>query len=262
MVWRDIRAGNAVKDALAAGGIVVGSFVRTNSTEAVEICAHAGCEFVLVDLEHSATSWQQVSALTIAAEAAGTSPIARVSNAGRDLITRVLDVGAHGVMVAQVGSAATAAAVVAAARYGPEGTRGTAGGRGSGWGMKMTAAEYQQAANGATFVSVQIESRLGVDNVEEIAAVEGLDCIFVGLSDLSSDLGFTGGWDHPALVSSLDRIHTACDAAGVAVGYPAASPDHARQLIERGARVIATADSTQLGLAMRSFTEEVSEFGA
>ena len=259
MAWRDIRSGNPLKETLAKGGTVVGSFVRTSSVEAVESCAHAGCQFVLIDLEHSSTSWQQFSALTIAAEAAGTCPIARVSNPARDLITRVLDVGAHGVMVAQVESAETAEAVVAATRYGPDGTRGTAGGRGSGWGLKMSAAEYQAAANAATFVSVQIESRLAAESVEAIAAVGGIDCVFVGLSDLSADLGVPGEWAD-ALVAVLDRIDSACAAQNLAVGYPATDPEMARMLVGRGSRFIATADLTQLSHAMSSFVSEVSAF--
>ena len=258
MTWRDVRAGNAVKDALAAGETVVGSFVRTSSTEAVEVCAHAGCTFLLIDLEHSATSWQQASALILAAEAAGASPIMRVSSPGRDLITRVLDIGAHGVMVAQVESASTAADVVAATRYGPAGTRGTAGGRGSGWGLRMSASEYQAAANQATFVSVQVETRTGAEQIESIAAVDGLDCIFVGLSDLSTDLGAPNEWDHPELGALLDQIHVACATRGVAVGYPATSPAMARTLMDRGGRLIATADTSQLALAMSSFISEVS----
>lgn len=260
MSWRDIRSGNPVKEILGNGGTVIGSFIRTSSVEAVESCAHAGCQFVLIDLEHSATSWQQLSALTIAAEAAGTSPITRVSNPSRDLITRVLDIGAHGVMVAQIESAEVAAEVVAATRYGPDGTRGTAGGRGSGWGFKMSAAEYQDAANASTFVSIQIESRVGAENVEKLAMVEGIDCLFVGLSDLSADLGVPGQWADPELVAVLDRIDAACAEQNLAVGYPATDPDMARMLVGRGSRFIATADLTQLGRAMNSFVSEVSAF--
>ncbi|MFV2039064.1 MAG: aldolase/citrate lyase family protein, partial [Acidimicrobiales bacterium] len=176
------------------------------------------------------------------------------------LITRVLDVGAHGVMVAQIESAATATAVVAATRYGPGGTRGTAGGRGSGWGLQMSAAEYQAAANAATFVSIQVETRVGVEQIEGMAKVSGLDCLFVGLSDLSADLGVPGEWAAPELVAVLDRIETACAGENLAVGYPATDPKMAKMLLDRGARLIATADMTQLARAMTSFVTEVSAF--
>ena len=260
MSWRDLRLGYPVNDRLADGGTAVGSFVQLGSPEVADICGHAGCAFLLIDLEHSATSWSQLGALIVSAEAAETTPIVRVSNATRDLITRVLDLGAHGVMVAQVDDAATASAVVAATRYGPNGTRGSAGGRGSGWGMRMTAAEYQDAANASTFVSVQVENRRSVDAVDEIAAVEGLDCVFVGLSDLTSDLGILGQWDHPDLDAALGRVHAACDARGVAVGYPALDVAMARKLFDRGGRLIATGDTGQLARAMSSFVTEVQSF--
>lgn len=257
MPWRDIRNGNPTKEALARGATVVGSFVRSPAVEVVEICGHAGCDFVLVDLEHSTTTWERTSAMVIAAEAAGTTPIVRISNPSRDLVTRALDIGAHGVMVAQIDSPESANAVVSATRYGPDGTRGTAGGRGSGWGMRMSPAEFQDAANLTTFVSVQIESRLGVDHVDAIAAVPGLDCVFVGTSDLTTDLGVPGEIEHPQVELALDEIHRGCDAAGVAVGYPAATPEQAEMFIRRGSRFIATSDTGILARSMSAFVEEV-----
>ena len=260
MSWRDIRAGNPTKDALTRGDTVIGSFIRSPSTEVVEICAHAGCDFVLIDLEHSTTGWERTAAMIIAAEAGGTTPIARISNPQRDLITRVLDIGAHGVMVAQIDSAESAAAVVAATHYGPDGTRGTAGGRGSGWGLRISMAEFQAAANSATLVSVQIESRLAVDRVHEIAAVDGLDCVFVGTSDLTTDLGAPGEVDHPQVGRALDQIHEACEASGVAVGYPVATSDQAASFLHRGARLIATSETGILARSMSEFIGEVRTF--
>ena len=260
MGWRDIRDGNPVKDALRRGGSAVGCFIRTPSVEIVEVCAHAGCDFVLIDLEHSATAWDSVGALIIAAEAAGTAPFVRISNPSRDLVSRVLDIGAHGVMVAQVDSAETAATVVAATRYGPDGTRGVAGGRGSGWGMRMPMAEFQAAANQATFVSVQVESRLATERIAAIAAVDGLDCVFVGTSDLTTDLGVPGSYDHPLVADALDQIQASCDEAGVAVGYPAGTIADAAGYQKRGARLIACSDTGILAQAMTTFTREVKAF--
>ncbi len=109
MSWDDIRTGNPVKDKLASGGTSIGSFIRVNSIEIVEICAHAGCEFVIIDTEHSPVGWERTQAMILAAEAAGTVPILRVSNWSRDLVTRGLDSGAHGIMVPQIETAETAA---------------------------------------------------------------------------------------------------------------------------------------------------------
>ena len=129
MSWDDLRDGNPLKRTLASGGTVVGSFVRMSSVEVTEICAHAGCDFVIIDMEHAPVTWERAAAMVIAAEAAGTVPILRVSNWSRDLITRALDAGAHGVMLPQIDTAAAARDAVGATRYGPGGTRGTAGNR-------------------------------------------------------------------------------------------------------------------------------------
>ncbi len=257
MSWDDLRTGNPLKRSLGAGETVVGSFVRMSAVESAEICAHAGCDFVIVDMEHAAVSWERAAAMVVAAEAAGTVPILRVSNWSRDLITRALDAGAHGVMVPQVETAAAARDAVAATRYGPGGTRGTAGNRRSGYGLRIPVAEYVKTANEATFVAVQVESVAAVENVEQIAAVEGLDCVFLGLTDLSVDLDVPGDWWHPSLVAHVDRVMEACATNDVAFGIPTPGLDLAREYVSRGARFIAAGDTGLFARAMQAFVEGV-----
>ena len=259
MGWNDLRNGNLLKETLAQGGTVVGSFVRMSSVEVTEACAHAGCDFVIIDMEHAPVTWERAAAMIIAAEAAGTVPLLRVSTWSRDLITRALDAGAHGVMIPQVETAQVARSVVAATRYGPGGTRGTAGNRRSGYGLRIPIDEYVEAANRNVFVSVQVESTAAVSNVEEIAAVEGLDCVFLGLSDLSVDLSVPGQWHHPRLVEQIERIMAACAASGVAFGLPTPSVELARDYVNRGARFIATGDVGIFARAMEQFTREVKQ---
>ena len=261
MSFVDIRDGNPLKRTLSAGGTAVGMFLRLPGMELAELCGHSGCDFVLIDMEHSTITWQQAGAMVLAAESAGTVPVLRVSNPARDLITRALDVGAHGIMVAQVDSAEVARAVVAATRYGNGGTRGTAGSRRSGFGLKIPLGEFTEAANRATFVSVQIESVQAVRNASEIAAVQGIDCILAGLSDLTVDLGVAGEWNHPSVVELAMEIKAACDAHGVAFGVPAPDTDFAAAYLERGARFIAGGDVGIFGRAMRAFVEGVRASG-
>jgi len=253
--WIDIRDGNPVKEVLAAGGTSIGSFIAANSVEMVEICAHAGSDFVIIDNEHAPAGWQRTQAMLIAAEAAGTVPFLRVSNWSRDLITRGLDSGAHGIMVPQVETAEVAAAAVAATRYGPDGTRGTAGNRRATYGLRMSLREYTEAANASTLVALQIESVTAVDNVDAIAAVAGIDVLFVGLADLSVDLGLTGDWDHPHLVDHVDRIIAACAAHGIAFGVPTPNAELAGHYIERGARFVAALDLPLFARSMHRFFE-------
>jgi len=257
MSWADLRNGNPVKDTLQRGGTVVGSFVRMSSVEVAEVCAHAGCDFVIIDMEHAPVTWERAAAMVTAAEAAGTVPLLRVSTWSRDLITRALDAGAHGLMIPQVETAAVTRSIVAATRYGRGGTRGTASNRRSGFGMRIPLDEYVAVANRSVFVSVQVESVAAVSNVEEIAAVEGLDCVFVGLSDLSVDLGVPGDWLHPRLVEHVERVIAACEVGGVAFGLPTPSIEFARDYVDRGARFIATGDVGILAGAMQEFVREV-----
>ncbi len=257
MAWNDIREGNPLKETLEIGGTVVGSFVRMSSVEVAEACAHAGCDFIIIDMEHSPVTWERAAAMVIATESAGTVPLLRVSTWSRDLITRALDAGAHGVMIPQVETAAVARSVVAATRYGPDGTRGTASSRRSGFGLRIPLGEYVAAANRSVFVSVQVESVAAVSNVEEIAGIEGLDSIFLGLSDLSVDLAVPGEWHHPRLVEQVERVMAACAANDVAFGLPTPSAEFAKDYVGRGARFIATGDVGIFAEAMVKFVREV-----
>lgn len=260
MAFPDIRAGNPLKQRLATGGVAIGSFIRIPAPEVAELCGHAGCDFVLIDMEHSTVTWERAASMVAGAEYAGCVPILRISNGARDTVTRALDIGAHGVMVAQVESGAQAHAIAAATRYGSDGTRGTAGNRRTGYGAALALGEFVEAANAATFLALQIETMRAVEAVEEIVATPGLDCLFVGLSDLSVDLDRPGAWDHPSVLEAAARVQAACHARGVAMGVPVPDPSFAQMFLDRGARLIACGDVGVLGRAMREFVEGVRRF--
>ena len=124
--------------------------------------------------------------------------------------------------------------------------------------MKMGLPEYIEAANRAALVIVQIESVEGVGMAEEIAAVDGVDCIFVGLSDLSVRLGVPGDMEAPELLRSVEEIRQACDRHNKALGVPVVSVEAALAFRQRGARFLATGDVGVLAKGMRHFVEEVS----
>ncbi len=257
MGWYDVREGNPVKKALASGEQVVGTFIRVPAPELAQVSAHAGCDFVIVDTEHTPVGWERIASVIVAAENAGTVALLRVSNPGRDLISRGLDAGAHGIMVPQVEDPVTAASVVAATRYGPDGARGTAGNVRSGFGLKMGYADYVPASNEAMLAMVQIESRAAVEAIDEIAAVAGIDCLFFGLADLSVDLGFPGDFSHPEVQSHVDRVLAAAEQAGVPTGVPVSDAEMAKTYVDRGVQMIATSDVGVFAAGISSFVDEV-----
>lgn len=257
MAWYDVREGNPLKRALSEDRTVVGSFIRVPAPEIAEMCAHAGCEFVIIDAEHTPVGWETIATIIRAAENTGTTAILRVSNPTRDLISRGLDAGAHGIMIPQIEDEGTALSAVAATRYGPGGTRGTAGNTRTGFGLKMGYAEYVEAANEAMFVMIQIESSQGVAAAENIVSVEGIDCVFIGLTDLSVNLGRPGEYGHREVEKGVDRVLEVSANAGVPVGVPVSDAEMAHRYMDRGTRLIATGDVGVFGKAMSGFVEGV-----
>lgn len=262
MGWYDVRDGNPLKQRLGAGRPLVGVFTRMPSLEVVEICAHAGCDFVIVDREHAPIGWERTAAMVAAAGNAGTAPLVRVPNGSREQISKALDTGAHGVMVPQVETAGAAHSAVAATRYGPEGTRGAAGSPRNGYGIVMGYAEYMPAANLSTFIMIQIESVAAVDHVEEIASVEGIDCLFIGLTDLSVDLGHPGEYEHPEVETFVDRVMTAASSHDLPVGVPVTGAEMANRYLERGVDLVATGDTGLLAWSARQFAEGIDRSSA
>ena len=260
MAWTDIRDGNPLKRALAAGEVAVGSFVRIPSAESVEVCAAAGCDFVVIDTEHAALP-DDGAALVRAADAAGTVSIVRTVGTSREIITRALDTGAGGVQIPQLRSVAQAEAAIAATRY-LGGTRGTASNRRSGFGLRIPVAEYVRAADAHTVVVLQVEDRSGLDAADEIGLMPGYDVLFAGVSDLAVALGVPGDWDNPVFTKALERIRDAALAGGKVFGVPVGSVPLAARYMEMGARFIATGDLGMLGAATRGFVDGVRECSA
>lgn len=257
MEWHDVRSGNEVKRRLQSGGNVAGAFVRIPAVEIVEMLAHAGSDFVILDTEHTPVGWETLAAMVLAADATGTVPIVRVPSGPRDLVSRALDTGAHGIMVPQIEDAETASVAVTATRYGPGGSRGTAGTRRMGYGMKMGYPEYVAAANDSVLTLLQIETQAGVDSIESIVAIGGVDCIFIGLTDLSVSLGRPGEYRHPDVETAVDRVLSVCNGAGIPVGVPVSNAAMAAEYATRGVRLVAGSDMGMFGPAARSFFEGV-----
>ena len=205
---------NRLKASLAAGREVFGLINSLPLPLMTEMIGYAGFDFVILDLEHVGVNPQTLENMIRAAECAGTTALVRVPFAAPDVILRVLDGGAQGIVVPHVRSREEAELAVASTRYHPLGTRGIAGGRTTGFGT-LTLPDYFERANRELMVVVMIEDQAGVDAIEDIVAVPGIDMVLEGAMDLSQSLGVPTEVQHPSVQAAIARIAQACQARGV-----------------------------------------------
>lgn len=233
-----MRRQNRVKATLRAGGTVVGSFLKLPALEAAEAMALASFDFLVVDLEHTPLDYETAQMLVAACEGPGAVPLLRVAENRPVEVLRALDVGALGVHVPQVQTREQAEQAVRAVRYGPAGRRGLSlSHRAAGYGLRA-ADEYLREAAEELLLVVHVEDEEGVVNVAEIAGVEGVDVVFLGLADLSNALGVPHQLDHPRVQQAAERVLSVCRRSGVPVGVFVGSADQAQRLHAQGARYI------------------------
>lgn len=209
---------------LGDGQAVTGGWVSIPHGSVAELTARQGYDFVVVDMEHAPVDVGDLGDLVRAIEAAPgeTVPLVRPPSADPVGIKRVLDTGAGGLMVPRIDTAADARAVVEASTYPPEGIRGTAGTRASGYGADLP--EYLAGADAALTRVVQVETLAAVENAGEIARVEGIDALFVGPADLSVALDVPLDYGAAAFEAAVEEVTGAGDDAGVPVGVFATDP--------------------------------------
>jgi 2-dehydro-3-deoxyglucarate aldolase/4-hydroxy-2-oxoheptanedioate aldolase len=205
------------RDRTLAGEVLYGLFLDLASPASAELCAAAGYDWLLVDLEHGAATEADLLGLVHAVEAGGSLPLVRPQSGERIRIGRALDTGARGIMVPRLESAAQAAEAVTFLRYPPDGIRGDATPvRGARQGDEPHAGIRR--LNERVVGIIQIESAGGLRDAAAIAAIDGVDVLFVGPADLSHSLGIAGQFQHPDYVAALERVVAACRAHGKAAG--------------------------------------------
>ncbi len=229
---------NPVKRTLAAGGVPVGTMVCEFLTSNMpRLLRSAGADFVLYDLEHSGFGIDVLRDLLPATNAAGVVPLVRVPDAVYDSIARALDLGALGIMIPSCESVAEARMVVESALYPPAGKRGFGLLYSDVWepeGLGATMAK----GNDETLLIVQIETSAGLDEVEAIAAVDGIDVLWIGGFDLTASLGIPGQFQTDTYADAVRRIVAAARAAGKHVGMVCTSVAESRSMIDAGLTMI------------------------
>ncbi|WP_431802686.1 HpcH/HpaI aldolase family protein [Microbacterium sp. bgisy203] len=233
------RLSATFRDRLAAAPRpLVGGWVSSGSPLVAEIMAGAGLDWLLIDGEHGPNTLDTVLAQLQAIDGSGTTPVVRVPSGDVVTIKQVLDLGAQNLLVPMVSSADEARAVVEAVRYPPRGRRGvgSALARSARWNRVD---DYLANTDAYVSLFVQIETADAVDAAAEIAAVDGIDGVFVGPSDLAASLGLLGQQTHPDVVDAVHRAFAAVQGAGKPVGVNAFDPAVAQTYLDAGAAFIA-----------------------
>lgn len=221
---------NTVRAALRERVPSVGSWIQFGHTGIAEVMAQAGFPWLVIDLEHSVIGIADVQPLIQVIELSGSCPLVRLSSNDPVQAKRVLDAGAHGVIVPSVNSAADAREAVAAVKYPPHGIRGVGLARAQGYGARFGA--YLEEANEYSIVVPMIEHRQAVDDIEAIARTPGVNAVFVGPYDLSASYGVAGEMHHPLMRDAMARLLKATTEAGISAGLHVVHPP-VRQVAER-----------------------------
>ncbi|WP_419806731.1 HpcH/HpaI aldolase family protein [Terriglobus sp.] len=224
---------SSLKSRLASGETIVGTFVKTPSPIVVEVLALTPLDCVCLDAEHAPFDRGTLDVCIMAARAAGMDVLVRVPSAAPEHVLNALDCGATGVVIPHVRSAADAEAVVRSAHYGQAG-RGYAGSSRAAGYTTVAMAQHKNASAARTVVIAQIEDPEAVDSIDAIAAVEGIDALFIGRVDLTVAYG-ASSQDDPRVIAAVERVVAASVAAGKPVGMFLARVEDVQYWRERGA---------------------------
>ncbi|GAC1368029.1 MAG: 4-hydroxy-2-oxoheptanedioate aldolase [Pseudarthrobacter sp.] len=237
-----LRLENTFRDALGAqkgeaGRPLAGMWVCSGSPLVAELCAGSGLDWLLVDAEHSPNGLESILAQLQAVHGYPVQVLVRPPVNDTVLIKQYLDLGVQNLLIPMVNSAADAEAAVAATRYPPQGVRGvgSALARAARWNRVP---DYLAHAGETISVTVQIESTAAVDHVEDILAVDGVDAIFLGPSDLAASMGLLGQQEHAEVRAAVEHCLAAAKAAGTPAGVNAFKPDTAHAYLDAGASFI------------------------
>ncbi|SIQ53742.1 HpcH/HpaI aldolase/citrate lyase family protein [Pseudacidovorax sp. RU35E] len=241
---------NPFRRRLAQPGAPLGTWLMSGAASTAEAMGRAGFDWLLVDLEHVPMDEKDTLAVLQAIAGTDACPVARLAANEAVLFKRALDLGAQTVMVPFVDSADAAARAVSYAKYPPQGVRGFAAvHRASGYG---TARDYGQRANDSVFTIIQLETPQAVAALEEIAAVPGVDALFLGPGDLSANMGHIGNIAHPDVQAVIADVAKRCRAVGKPCGIVGPTPQMVGSFVQLGYDFVAVA--SDMGMMMRQAT--------
>jgi 2-keto-3-deoxy-L-rhamnonate aldolase RhmA len=244
---------NAIKRKVMAGEVSCGAMVfEFFSPGMPQVLKAAGCEYVIFDMEHAGLGYETLKSLFAGCRGIGITPLARVPRGEYHFLARALDIGAHGVMVPMVESAAEARNIAEATHYPPGGRRGAAFVIAQDDYEPGDVGEKMKAIDGRTLVIAQIETERGLAEVDAIAATPGIDVLWLGHFDMTNFLGIPAQFDNPKYVKAVEAVVAAGRKHKKGLGFMAADADWARRYREYGFNMFAAGlDHTLLQAAIR-----------
>ena len=220
------------------------------------ILKNAGCEFIIFDMEHGGLSLEQFKVLATISNSNNISPLIRIPEVSYNYVARALDLGAAGIMTPMVNSSEEAIKIVKSSKYPPEGIRGAGFGFAHDNYNNQNPLTYIQKANNELINIIQIETKLALENVESIAEINGVDCLWVGHFDLTNFLGIPGNFTSPIYLDAIKRVVEAGKANSKSLGIMVNNNEELEMYSRMGFNMIAV--GTEMNILSRSISEIIN----
>ena len=248
---------NRIRKAAAEGRVPFGHMVMEFDTPGIaKLCEAADLDFVILDMEHGPLSISQVAGLIARFKATAISPIVRIPASEYHFVARVMDAGAQGIMAPNVRTPEQARMLNDAMRYAPEGNRGLGLGVSHNDFIRPDSKNYMEAANASNILICQVESRTAVQNLDAIASVPGVDCLWVGHMDLTQSMGIVEQFQHPEFLSAMRKVTQTATDRGLFAGIQPGGLAQAREWMEMGFNLISY--STDIGIYSAGLVSELN----
>jgi len=248
---------NHVKQALREGKTCFGTMLRmVRAPEVISLCAAAGWDFVVLDTEHYGCNPENVSALALAARYEKITFLMRVPDKLYHQMANALDLGAEGLVLPRVDRPEQVQTIIRSSKFYPVGQRGMSVSIFGTLHREYDVTEYMEWFNSSSLVAIQIESREGVENANQLVSIPGVDAVLIGPADLSQNLGISGQFSHPDMEDAYQKVIDACNRHGVAPGIHFSEMDLVEKWVARGMRFITFQYDTKLLLDASKKTVE------
>ncbi len=249
---------NYLKEKLENGNLTIGTWNIIDSTMVVDVIASSGIDFIVIDAEHGSISYETAQAMISICESYDVTPIMRVGEVNESLILRALDIGIHGVQLPNITTVQDAEQFVQFAKYPPIGIRGFSPYTKAGLYDVKNGKNMPAIANENTLLIANVEGIEGLNNLEEIASVEGIDVIFIGLFDMSKSLGIAGDVQNPRVMEKLDEAIEVIHKQGKKVGSIASNIEMLDLL--KNKKIDYLTYSVDTGMIKESYVDMIEQF--